>query len=81
MAALADDGSFALIYMPTAREITVDLGKLKGPVAARWFDPTQETYQEAVGSPVPGSRRAKFTPPPKNASGDSDFVLVLEAGL
>lgn len=41
-AALAEDGSFAFVYSPTGRSVTVDLGKIKAEkVRALWFNPRE----------------------------------------
>jgi len=78
-AAHTPDGSLAIAYMPTARTITVDMSKLKGPTTARWFDPTNGTYSEIKGQPFANSGTRQFTPPGKNHDGDGDWVLVLNA--
>ena len=48
-AAKTPDGSFVVAYMPTAREITVNMASLKGPADAKWFDPTNGTYTTILG--------------------------------
>lgn len=78
-AARADDGSCAIVYLPTPRMITVDLAKLKGPVKVRWFDPTtgESTFVEGVPFSQGGQR--EFAPWRANSAGESDWVLFLEA--
>jgi hypothetical protein len=78
-AARAEDGSCGVVYLPTPRTITVDLARLRSPVTARWFDPTAGVLQPVAGSPFANHDRHEFTPPGKNAAGESDWVLVLEA--
>jgi hypothetical protein len=78
-AASAPDGSLALVYLPTPREITVDLARLKGKIAARWFDPTDGTYASVSGSPFQNDGTRTFSPPGKNNAGEGDWVLVLES--
>jgi hypothetical protein len=70
--ALADDGSFALSYLPTKRALTIDLTKVSGArVVASWFNPrTGETTR--IGEFTDKKRRA-FEPP-----ADGDWVLVLD---
>ena len=63
------DGTLALCYLPVARTITVDLSKLKGPVQARWFDPTAGAYTVIPGSPFAPRDSHQFTPPEHNAAG------------
>lgn len=77
-AALAEDGSCGVIYLPTPRTFTVDLAKLRGPVRARWFDPTANTFKPEEGSPPASRGRRDFTPPGNNAAGEPDWVLVLD---
>jgi len=69
--ALADDGSFALSYLPAKRALTIDLGKLSGArVDASWFDP-RTGESTAIGEFTEKKRRA-FEPP-----AEGDWVLVL----
>jgi len=71
--ALANDGSFALSYLPSKRALVIDLTKLSGArVAAAWFNPrTGETTR--IGEFADKKRHA-FEP-----HADGDWVLVLEA--
>ena len=77
-AARADDGSRVIVYLPSRRDVTVDLSNLSGPGRAFWFDPTTGTRQEAGGPFESGGFRA-FSPPASNAAGEPDFVLIIEA--
>jgi hypothetical protein len=73
-AARASDGSYALIYVPSTRAVTVNLGQLSGPhVNARWYNPKTGAYSAISGSPFTASGSQSFT----SASGD--WVLVLES--
>jgi hypothetical protein len=78
-AASVPDGSYIVIYMPTARTVTVDMTRLRGPATAQWFDPTSGVYQVISGSPFPNTERRRFTPPGSNTAGDSDWILLLSA--
>ena len=78
-AAMTTDGSYVVVYMPTARRITVNLNGLKGPAKAEWFDPTNGTYLPIQGEPFPNTGNRQFTPPANNHAGDSDWVLLLNA--
>ena len=77
-AALADDGSAGVAYLPNTGRISVDLTKLSGQVKASWFDPTSGQSKPVEGSPFKNSGNRDFTSPGKNAAGESDFVLVLK---
>lgn len=76
-AARTPDGKLALVYLPTKRAIVIDLSRLAPGTVAFWFDPTSgsRVHSEPPARDTPW----RFEPPAKNASGDSDFVLVLEA--
>jgi hypothetical protein len=78
-AARTTDGSYVVVYMPTARPVTVNLNSLKGPATAKWFDPTNGTYYAIPGGPFPNSGSRQFTPPANNYAGESDWVLLLNA--
>jgi Protein of unknown function (DUF4038)/Putative collagen-binding domain of a collagenase len=80
VAARARDGSFALVYMPTGRVITLDLAPLDGAsVEARWHDPSSGETRVVEGSPFPGGSRQTLVPGPSNRSGYSDWILELTA--
>ena len=81
VAARASDRSFALVYLPESREITIDLEMLAGPkVVARWYDPAGGRFLAVSGSPFPASGRRPLKPEhDRNRSGFGDWVLVLES--
>lgn len=76
-AAKTPDGSLVIVYMPTARTITVSMANVKAPSNAMWFDPTIGNYIRAIAGPVTNTGMQQFTPPGKNHDGDSDWVLIL----
>lgn len=73
------DGSFVVVYMPTARTITVNMASLKSPANAKWFDPTNAAYTNIAGQPPANTGTHQFTPPGKNHDGNGDWVLLLDA--
>ena len=77
-AARTPDGSLVMAYMPTLRNLTVDMSKLKGRAWAQWYDPSRGVYVPIVGSPFPNTGTRMFTPPGPNGDGDGDWALVLE---
>ena len=83
VAGRASDRSFALVYLPENRPITVDLGALAGPkVVARWYDPAGGRFLSVQGSPFPASGRRRLQPEhDRNRSGFGDWALVLESTL
>lgn len=79
VAARADDGSFALVYLPSARRLALDLAQLSGgSVMAEWVDPSTGAVIAVAGSPF-DARWQSLRAPRRNASGDSDWILVLTA--
>lgn len=78
-AARTPDGSLVAAYMPTARQITVNLASLRGPASAQWFDPADGTYTTIPGGLFINRGERRFTPPGKNSGGDSDWILLLTA--
>jgi hypothetical protein len=73
------DGALVVAYMPSWRPLKVDMSRLAGPVTARWYDPCNGSFQPVKGSPFPNSGKPTLIPPARNADGDADWVLVLEA--
>ncbi len=80
VAAQTANRSLVLVYTPSARALTVNLGQLAGPnVRARWHDPVSGAFSAVAGSPFVASGMHVFTPAMTNAGGDSDWILVLES--
>ena len=74
------DGSFVIAYMPTAREITVNMASLKAPANAKWYDPTNGAYTTIPGGPFANTGMRQFTPPGnKHGDDETDWVLLLDA--
>jgi len=81
--AVAKDGSFAILYLPQAHPVTVDLTCLSPGtdrnLRAAWFDPTTGASSRVEGRPFAPIANRQFIPPGKNASGHNDWVLILES--
>ncbi len=75
------NGRIAVVYLPTVRDIAIDLGRLSGPIRARWFDPTRGTFIDVAGSPLNAAGVRQFRPLGKNAAGDTDWILLLEKAI
>jgi Protein of unknown function (DUF4038)/F5/8 type C domain/Putative collagen-binding domain of a collagenase len=71
------DGSLVIAYTPIVRTFTVDMTKLSGIVAARWFDPTNGSYTTVSGSPFANTGSRLFTPTGNDSAGAGDWILVL----
>jgi len=71
----AEDGCYAMIYIPTGKPVTVALDRLKaGRIVAWWYDPRTGRARRAGRYDRNGER--EFTPP---TSGDGqDWVLILD---
>jgi hypothetical protein len=80
VAARSVDRSFALLYLPNRREITVNLRRLAGRrVTARWYDPSNGQFSTVSGSPLRRNAPQRLAPPGTNSAGLDDWVLLLEA--
>jgi len=77
-AALTTDGTLGMAYLPQGGTITVDMSKLQNGITARWFDPSDNTFQSIAGSPLANTGTQKLTTPGRNSAGDPDWVLILE---
>jgi hypothetical protein len=79
-AAAARDGSLLVAYVPPdgAGAFDVDLRALRGPIRARWLDPTTGAYR-VIADALPNAAPHTFRLPGRNAAGDRDWVLVLDA--
>ena len=81
-AARADDGSFAMAYVPPTgvgvRTLTVDLGRLAGPQATLfWFNPVNATTTTIGTFTATGKR--DVTTPGENGDGWNDWLLVMQS--
>lgn len=72
------DGELAVVYVPTERGVTLDLGRFNGPLRARWYDPTTGGFSPASQSPLAAHGEHPFVPSGRNGSGDSDWLLLVE---
>jgi hypothetical protein len=79
VAAVADDGSFAIVYTPTVRQLTIDPAQLTGPnVQAQWCDPTSGSCVSA-GPSFSKANLKNLTPSGNNNGNFGDWVLLLES--
>jgi Protein of unknown function (DUF4038)/Putative collagen-binding domain of a collagenase len=82
VAARSADRSIAVVYLPTIRDLTLDLRELAGPnVSMRWYDPANGQYTVIAASDFESQQMQTVTIRPKanNSSGSSDWVLILKA--
>ena len=71
------EGSYALVYVPSGKAVTVDLAKINGPVRAWWLNPRDGTSRPAGEFKNDGPR--EFTPPQvERGAVGNDWVLVLD---
>jgi hypothetical protein len=71
-AARTPDGTQAVVYVPTARTLSVDVGTLAAGTRATWVDP-------ASGERTEVPLASTFTTPGPNAEGDGDWILLFTA--
>jgi hypothetical protein len=77
-AASTADGSCALAFTTGGKSLVADLGNLKGPLSASWFDPSSGELKPIQGKPFTATGSREFAPPGNNAAGDTDWVLLLK---
>lgn len=77
-AASAEDGRFALAFTTDGKTLLAELGNLKGPLNASWFDPTSGELKVIPGKPFTATGSREFAPPGNNAAGEGDWVLLLK---
>ena len=65
-------GQPVIAYMPTSREITVDMTKVAGKEAKAWWFNPRTGKSLSIGT-VPTLGKHKFAPP-----GEGDWVLLLD---
>jgi hypothetical protein len=79
-AAITDDRTLAVVYVPSTgtarRPLTLDLSAFPGPIAARWYNPTDGRLTDLPAS-APG--RVALSTPGDNGTGTNDWLLLLQA--
>jgi Protein of unknown function (DUF4038)/Putative collagen-binding domain of a collagenase len=81
VAARSADGSLAIVYLPTIRNLTLDLRELGGgDVSMRWYDPANGQYTDIAASDFETREMQTVTIRPRanNSSGSGDWVLILK---
>jgi hypothetical protein len=76
-AAATPDGTLVMAYLPTRRNVTIDMTKLAGQTQAIWFDPTNQ--DEIAAGNFANTGTQSFIPPGDNHDGDGDWVLILQS--
>jgi len=77
-AAIARDGSFALLYLPSPRRVTLRLSKLMGPtIEARWFEPGTGAMSSTVEFAKSPNAVIDLPARSVNAHGADDRLLLL----
>jgi Protein of unknown function (DUF4038)/Putative collagen-binding domain of a collagenase len=82
VAARSADRSIAVVYLPTIRNLTLDLRELAGPkVSMRWYDPANGQFTDVATSDFESQEMQTVTISPRvnNSSGSGDWVLILKA--
>jgi len=73
---IADDKSFSISYIPTAREVTVDMSVFNGSKMLKWFDITSNMSSEIGIYPNIGT--VNLSARPANSAGQYDWILIIE---
>ncbi|SFJ05595.1 glycoside hydrolase family 140 protein [Planctomicrobium piriforme] len=74
-AALANDGSFAIVYLPVGNVVSLKLDTLSGKeLTGWWYNPRQNTAQK-IGTFEKAGKRT-FTPP--HSGRNNDWLLILD---
>lgn len=77
-ASVAEDKSFALIYSASDGPYTLDLTRLsKRNLAARWYNPRNNTYRPDAKSPYVNAKAKQNFDPPGHEGPGHDWVLML----
>jgi hypothetical protein len=71
-AASTPDGTTALVYVPTSREITVDISRFAKEAEAFWIDPTTTER-------LPARLATRMNSPGRNSGGDTDWLLLVRS--
>jgi hypothetical protein len=75
-ASISDDRSAAVVYIPTARTITVNTENLAFVIRAYWYDPANGMCID-LGT-VNKQKDQRFRTPGKNSGGDEDWILLFK---
>jgi hypothetical protein len=79
VAAVTCDRSHAVVYVPSEREIVLDLAQLEGDtVALSWYDPTNGQVTPADQA-LPAAGTRVVATPGANGEGSDDWVLLIDA--
>ncbi|HEU5077592.1 MAG TPA: glycoside hydrolase family 140 protein [Opitutaceae bacterium] len=71
----AEDGSYAMIYVPAGRKFSVRLDKISGTTLRAWWYNPRDGHAESLGE-INKSAEKEFTPP---SLGEAlDWILVLD---
>jgi hypothetical protein len=79
-AAVSQDRSLAVVYIPSKRQVTLDLSRMAGAsVTLTWFDPTSGQMSPAEESAMSTGGTLSVEPKEKNAEGSGDWVLIAKS--
>lgn len=80
LCALADDGSFAMIYLYDAAALDIrPEGLAASDPVVQWYDPSTGALRASQALDETGGSLALQPPTPGNASGATDWLLLLKA--
>ncbi|MCW3115868.1 MAG: hypothetical protein JWR18_4264 [Segetibacter sp.] len=70
----SEDNSYAMVYLPVGKTITIKTTNLPKQISAWWFNPKDATSQQAITGEVKDNM--EFTSP--TAGKENDWVLVID---
>lgn len=82
ISALADDGSFAVIYVYDAASVEIDAGGFAVPdPVVEWYDPSTGALSQSGPLDKSAGVHRLQAPATQNAAGSSDWLLLIRSGV
>ena len=79
-AAMASDGSFALLYLPSRRRLRLALARLAGTsLEGRWIDPSSAAMSSRAAFVAAPAQPVELAARPANTAGGDDWLLLVSA--
>jgi len=76
-AARDEDHSYAMIYLPQNKPVSIDMSKVSGTAKNTWwYNP--RTGKAAKGRTITSNDQQPFIPPQSNTAGDQDWLLIID---
>ncbi|MDX2186011.1 MAG: DUF4038 domain-containing protein [Opitutaceae bacterium] len=79
LAARTVSSDLSVLYIPSPRNLVIDMSHFARAPIGKWFDPTDGSITNVSGSPFSNTKEVSIMSPERNHAGDGDFVLILDA--